>query len=269
MRQTDSRPPLEDVAADRQGGGLEIFCKFAENQALELESSRFRGCNTCICNPQNWVLVSVSASFLLWLPVVVKYASTGHLGCDSDGCTHNVQGHIWQTFGHSLQGVITALLLIPWIKCDTVTRNRNALLGELGYNSVEFSEDHGNPPLHHISSTSQISSTLKNVASCIGLVTYPIYNLFKRWHTSNTVRHPASFWGSTFFLNQMVLAIALDLTLILASMTIYFIYGRRGVALLGNGRHLSCELDSFVYTSTCALVLLLGVTVACGVLSLL
>mmetsp|Transcript_23566 Transcript_23566/g.57082 ORF Transcript_23566/g.57082 Transcript_23566/m.57082 type:complete len:348 (-) Transcript_23566:221-1264(-) len=227
--------------------------------------------------PQPWVKLAIVASILLWIPVVFKLARSHNLGCGEMGCNDNVRKNAWQTLGHIAQGILTAIALSPWIIIETRFHMRR----RLGYrrNDVNVGEgvhsrlrEFGSGRREHLTEVVCDGREgrwkwliwVKNVGGAIGLSAYPIYNLAKRWCTSKTVRHPESFFMSTFFLNQMVFAVSLDSTLIAVGLGLLFVNGTQARSFFPD---LSCNHASFAFSAVFALTSLSAVLVLCVVLS--
>mmetsp|Transcript_26624 Transcript_26624/g.36873 ORF Transcript_26624/g.36873 Transcript_26624/m.36873 type:complete len:259 (+) Transcript_26624:147-923(+) len=239
----DARPMLNDR--------VPIFCSKPPTSDL-----------SWCARPRKWMVVGVAGSLLLWLPVLAKLMISGDLGCGEEGCPYNVRHHVWQTIGHMLQGVITGILILPWVKC---TRQQLGLLYHGPILGVDEDDQYvAVSSLGLDAVTCERWLAIKNTCGSVGLVLYPTYNLLKRWITSNTDRHPESFFYSSFFVNEMVLALALDLTLLAACFGLRLSVGVQGRPVFGK---LSCDHKSFWTSYSISLGFLSVVLFASAMLS--
>ncbi|GAB5363406.1 hypothetical protein AAMO2058_000880200 [Amorphochlora amoebiformis] len=199
---------------------------------------------------RRWLSVAITSSILLWLPIFFKLIMSGELGCGDKGCEHNVRSHIWETVAHILQGVVSGAFLLPWVTC-------------------QHSPDHLYLP--NLSSSVRAVPRdvkkyviIKNIVASVLMVAYPVYNLVKRWKTSKTDRHPESFWDSSFFVNEMMVASGFVFSLSIGCIALVLTVGLRGRPLMGG---LSCEHVSFTFSAVPAMIFLGGVVVIAAVLS--
>jgi len=217
-----------------------------------------------LTSPKKKVLVSA----LLWAPVLWKLGISGDLGCGNTGCWRNIRAHVWQTIGHLLQGVFAGLLLIPWVRCHSGRElDISYEILDLGYprgGTPEAGGTRGEGREQADTQQEDWKLWVKNIVGGGFIVVYPIYNLIKRWKTSNSDKHPYGFFRSSFFINGMMLVLAFDTVTVVSSLILLIFYKGYGTPLLGV---FACEHRSFRYVYVPVTAILLVVLLGAVVLS--
>merc|ERR1712166_45023 len=93
--------------------------------------------------------------------------------------------------------------------------------------------------------------------------TYPVYNTIKRSLTSCSGVHP-SFWQSTFFLNEGIVAAACLLAVLIGTLLMYTMRPKQG---LRTDLGFACEETSFPTCGTLLVIILVGVDIVVAILS--
>ena len=184
-----------------------------------------------------WLLVTPLALVLLAVPTLIKLCVSGNLGCEPNGCGQNLADNRFNTIGHATQGVLLALVLLPW--------------------PFDYSHPCGLSCCVPPSTVCHI----KNILMVVG-TTYPVYNAIKRSITSCSGIH-LSFWQSSFFLNEGIIAAACLLAVLIGTVLMYTMHPKQGRRDLG----FACEETSFRTCATLLVIILVGVDIVAAILS--
>lgn len=142
-----------------------------------------------------WTYPVFAVVVLLWLPSIVKLFGSGRpLGIKGTAGYHR---HAWEHFCHAMQGIFFAVCMMPWVLMPRWV--------------LKFA-----PFVAH-----KYGRDMKNIAMLLGLI-YPIYNLVKRSKTSCSEKHPETFWESSYFLNNMDIAVPFTTSALIGIALMYF-----------------------------------------------